>query len=542
MTSEPTPSAEPAPIAANIVVGSGPVGVCVASALMDAGQQVILIDVGRGCEEDRLSLARQLRGQPPEAWSPAAVAELRGSAAWDPALPKRIFGSDFPYALDELPAAAQRGTRCLVSFARGGLSNVWGASVLPSHPRDIEDWPLQYDELRPHFEAVTQLLRVAAASDDLEGLLPLYGAAEPPPPISMQATAVLTRLESHRADLRRQGIWFGGSRLALRTRDTNSGPGCLSCGLCLSGCPYGAIWNAADSLDELCARGLDYRPGLIATHLESGSEVAAVSVREVSGGRSATLRARRIFVACGPLSSARLVADSLGLYATPLPVRYQPYMLIPLLGFKAARNVERERLHTLAQLYLEFDDAALSSHLVHLQLYTFNDVMAARVRQLLPRALVDSALRHSLLGRLMAIQAYLHSAEGGELQLECHADPVAGRARLALTAGSQDGARQVFRRLTSRLFRLSARLGAVPLAPMAHLGEPGEGNHVGGTFPMRRNPRRLETDRLGQLGELARIHLVDASVLPSLAATTFTYTVMANAHRIATEVAALQGR
>jgi len=35
------------------------------------------------------------------------------------------------------------------------------------------------------------------------------------------------------------------------------------------------------------------------------------------------------------------------------------------------------------------------------------------------------------------------------------------------------------------------------------------------------------------------VHIVDSSSLPSLAATTFTYTTMAHAHRIASAVAAL---
>jgi choline dehydrogenase-like flavoprotein len=47
----------------------------------------------------------------------------------------------------------------------------------------------------------------------------------------------------------------------------------------------------------------------------------------------------------------------------------------------------------------------------------------------------------------------------------------------------------------------------------------------------------LETDGLGRPREWRRIHLIDASVFPSVAATTFTLTVMANAHRIASAVA-----
>jgi choline dehydrogenase-like flavoprotein len=41
---------------------------------------------------------------------------------------------------------------------------------------------------------------------------------------------------------------------------------------------------------------------------------------------------------------------------------------------------------------------------------------------------------------------------------------------------------------------------------------------------------------LGRLAAWDNIHLVDASVFPSVPATTFTLTVMANAHRIASRV------
>jgi choline dehydrogenase-like flavoprotein len=54
---------------------------------------------------------------------------------------------------------------------------------------------------------------------------------------------------------------------------------------------------------------------------------------------------------------------------------------------------------------------------------------------------------------------------------------------------------------------------------------------------MRAQPGSLETDVNGELSELRGVHVVDSSVLPSLPATTLTYTVMANADRIARAVA-----
>jgi choline dehydrogenase-like flavoprotein len=55
---------------------------------------------------------------------------------------------------------------------------------------------------------------------------------------------------------------------------------------------------------------------------------------------------------------------------------------------------------------------------------------------------------------------------------------------------------------------------------------------------MQANPSgEFSSDILGRVGPWRNVHLVDASVFPTVAATTFTLTIMANAHRIATEVA-----
>ena len=72
---------------------------------------------------------------------------------------------------------------------------------------------------------------------------------------------------------------------------------------------------------------------------------------------------------------------------------------------------------------------------------------------------------------------------------------------------------------------------------MTRVGKAGSGFYAGGSFPMRRDPGRLETDALGRLTGFQRMHLVDASVFPSIAGTPVTFTVMANAHRIASEAA-----
>ena len=68
------------------------------------------------------------------------------------------------------------------------------------------------------------------------------------------------------------------------------------------------------------------------------------------------------------------------------------------------------------------------------------------------------------------------------------------------------------------------------------LATAGHSYHSGGTMPMERiKTKEVSTDLLGRPNNLKRIHCIDASILPSIPATTITLTIMANAYRIGSE-------
>ncbi len=95
----------------------------------------------------------------------------------------------------------------------------------------------------------------------------------------------------------------------------------------------------------------------------------------------------------------------------------------------------------------------------------------------------------------------------------------------------------MFRQVMSKVVRAAPRLDLWPVLPMMFFSAPGKSYHFGGSFPHTDAPADgpLTTDRLGRMRQWSRVHLVDASVFPAVPATTFTLTIMANAHRIATE-------
>jgi choline dehydrogenase-like flavoprotein len=64
------------------------------------------------------------------------------------------------------------------------------------------------------------------------------------------------------------------------------------------------------------------------------------------------------------------------------------------------------------------------------------------------------------------------------------------------------------------------------------IGNFGYGFHVGSSFPMSKTPQGSQSDIYGRPYGLKKIHIVDASIFPSIPASTITYTVMANSYRI----------
>jgi hypothetical protein len=88
--------------------------------------------------------------------------------------------------------------------------------------------------------------------------------------------------------------------------------------------------------------------------------------------------------------------------------------------------------------------------------------------------------------------------------------------------------RQVARRVTAA----APLLDLWPVLPALRMSAGGKSYHWGGVFPHGTSGSRLSSDLLGRVAPWQRVHLVDSAVLPTIPATTFALTVMANAHRI----------
>jgi len=519
------------------VIGSGPAAAACLTGLASRGLRATVIDAGIGLEPERARILESYR----ETGDQESLLTLKeGMSASTKGIPLKLsFGSDFPYRkASESLLITENGSGMLPSFALGGLSNVWGAAMLPYRQPDIADWPIKASDLEPHYRAVTQLTRLAfSSSGTMDAVFPAYCDHPEELRLSSQGASLWTDLQASAGKLQRSGLLFGRGRVAVRGSAPSGEGGCDYKGLCMYGCPHGHIYNSRETILDLERRGLvDYRPGLVVRKLTETPQGLEIECRSLTTGEPIKFSGAKVFLAAGVISSARILMESLAMRQRRFVMRDSQYFLLPLLRFHGVKGASSEGTNTLSQIFLELVEGSGLPRSSHLQVYGYNDMVGEALRASLGMAgrLTPGLLRF-LEERMLIMQGYLHSDLSGTIEAWLEEKDSTSIAPMHLRAIRNPSTAKHVHQVVRKLLKQSMRLKAVPILPMLQIALPGRGFHTGGSIPMRKNPGALETDTLGRPQGFRNLHVVDASVLPSIPSTTITFSVMANAHRIASE-------
>jgi ferredoxin len=522
-----------------LIIGSGAAAAGAALALSHRENiEISVIDIGLQLEADREELVEALTSSSPDEWDEHTIELISKQpvASRNSGVPeKRVFGSDFPFRnvgqLGGLTAVNGANTS-VISPAYGGFSNVWGSQIMPFTAAAFESWPVNAATMRRHYEAILHQIPFAGEEDDLTAKFPLMRQPAPLPSMSPRSLNVLKAYEKHRSRLNDRGITLGKARLAFNAER------CIRCGMCMTGCPYGLIYSAAHTFDALrrASRVTLYSGFLALKIIEEGNQVAVI-VKEIASGRTQRFEADHVYVACGAIGTTRLVANSLGLFDVDLPMLESRQFILPLLSLRATVDPRNKREFTLNQFNVIVAPDGGSVDISMLHFYTFNPAFIDGLPSVL-RARSVEWLRVQLLRRLTVAFGYLPSWNSARLRV--HIGSQSNNPELPDLHISSEapppGQSQMLRAVLLRLTQSARMLDLYPVIPMSRLSAAGKSYHWGGSFPHTADrPTIYSSDRLGRVGSWERTHLVDASVFPTVPAMTFGLTIMANAHRIASE-------
>jgi len=477
------------------IIGTGPSGWAAGMQLLRLGFEITLIDSALVEDDDHNNSKKPITSS----------------------LTKKLyFGSDLPYRKFPFgPDLTAIGVDPISSFTSGGLSLVWGATMLPYCKADTIDWPFDISVLNGKFREISELLPIAGNTDQLDEIYGNFVSRRGIFP-SRRMLQLLERANKNKI----KGSLVGLSRLAVET-GTMQKPGCSYCNQCISGCPSNMIWNS---------KGMTGHGNHVKMRVMKLTEVenhVYVDGLGINGETISTLCFDKVFLGTGSVESFRILANS-GIVSDSAILQDSSTFFLPLFALPKIGTSEGNSFG-LSQCFIRIDGDTGKSG-TQFQLYEYSDDLILRARKALPFGnFIPTGLLKCLLSKLVVAIGYLSSQESPSIHMQL-AEDGSVELRRNRFGTSLKGRKKSIKSAILNLGNVTKQHGLIPLRFLSQIATPGEGVHFGSWLPMGKN-----CDTLGRPNGFKNIHVIDSSILPSIAAGPITFTVMANAMRIAEE-------
>ena len=519
-----------------VVVGSGASGAHFALTLLKQGRKVTMLDVGV---------------RPPEPVNPdQTVPELKSNLD-DPT--NYFLGDDFQavvfpgaedyysqpppkdYVFESSGASEPKrdGFSPLLSYAQGGLAQAWTGGSYPFNDDELAEFPFSFEDIRPFYDEVGRRIGVVGdPDDDLAAFTPIHDGLMPPLDLDEHGRRLMKSYTDQRLDLNEQLLWrLGRSRVAVLSRDQGDRKACSYLGRCMWGCPTEAFYTPSITLNE-CLRyeNFTYRPGHRVSHFNVDSSGAVTSV--VAGDEE--IPVQKLVLAAGALTSSHIYLESWrrasGEIARLPGLMDNRQLFIPFVNLRMLGKRYDPKSYQYHQLAFAFGDPDPRKY-IHGQITTLTTAMVHPVIQNLP---VDLKAATTVFRNLHAALGLANAMHADWRRDDCYATLEDDRLLLHYEAPPNEDFH--IRYTMERMQQALLKLGCVAPPNMTQVRPMGGSVHYAGTLPMSENSADPHTTTAQcESRAFKNLFVVDGATFPFLPAKQYTFTLMANAVRVANE-------
>ena len=531
-----------------LIIGSGPSGVSATFPLVEAGLKVLLIDGGRKPDfkipkgnylENRMNDENQWKY-----FLGSSYESVLSDTTDNPKLrvPRNSFvSSDF---LEEL-SIRENNFQAIGSLASGGLSNIWGATVASFQPSDFKGSSMEGVDLTSHYKKIAHRIGVSGDSEDqLSDFVGNEYSFQESQSLDPVFNNFISKYNKNPKRAEANGIKFGKSRNAILTSKVEDREGCEKCGMCMYGCTRGSIYNSSYDLRKLKTfPNFKYMPGYIAKSITRTNNLNQVKAKEVKSNSETLIEAKLIILASGPFSTIRIILESLKLYDKTIQFFSNPITLFALLFPSLLGSRIEKNTYNFGQLAFSLESSYRLKSKEDIKLESFGvmyDVSGIPIWELLQKVpLTKKNARRTLRYLLPAMRAGNCYLPG---QFSNHKLSLSKEGVLNIEGSSPGENEEIMKFLSKKLKRTFRRYGGFVLPGSFSQSIPGSDAHSGGTSSHSLNPKKYETKLNGEVEGLEGVFVVDASVLPTIPTKPYTFTIMANADRIARGILSTQNK
>jgi hypothetical protein len=270
--------------------------------------------------------------------------------------------------------------------------------------------------------------------------------------------------------------------------------------------------------------------------LGPGARVRSVVATPISGGSASEYPVDRLVLAAGTLASARIVLSSIrkneGETAVFRGLMDNRQVLVPFVNLRmvGAEFTEASYQYHLLGMGIQTQEPR---NYVHCQVTTLKAGMLHPIIQGLPFDMRTSTfITRSMHAALGIVNVNFRDNRRQENAVTLSPDTSMG-SRLQITYQPAPDEPQRMKDGVKRVRKALKMLGCIVPPGMCHVRPMGASVHYAGTLPMTKESKPLTTTPYCESRDFANLFLVDGSTFPSLPSKNITFTLMANAARVA---------
>jgi choline dehydrogenase-like flavoprotein len=410
----------------------------------------------------------------------------------------------------------------VTTLAKGGLSNAWGAHVYRFNDEEWKGSPVKYQELKFFYDKVAEEIGVSGTKDDLAPFIGDDEQTMKPLELSPFCRRLKKRYQSRSTSFNDKGIYIGHPRVAILTENVKNRPAYQYNNLEFFKSTEESIYTTTYTLNKIIERReLEYRGGFIVKSFKEVNDEVEVRALNLKTKETVTFRSKKFILACGTLGTSKIVLNSFGDHETKLPILDNLISYIPLLDPFLVGSALQKRSHS-SQLNLVFDD---KEEKYFGTFYGITGIFRSDLLTDFPFPLKSNiaALKY-LLSAINVLQLWYpdKGSKSNYIQL-------LDNKKLKVNYSDKGD----LGRVESKLVKNFIKKGYLSASFLCKYPTPGNSFHYSGTLPMKESPKKYQVSTQGKLFGTKSVFIADGSCLSPLPSKNLTFTIMANALRIA---------